>query len=144
MSEHSNVKRYKVKEVWKDYEVTLEVDHNTLNVERATMINEFWSDHKNRLFSENGDVVRAVVRFFGQTIINMMLSEGGSSFSEHTGKQGFFDNPAPVWTKDLHDEEGWGGSVEGSLYGWCGIRVIAADVECPSFDDTELAEVKNG
>lgn len=143
MSEQLNIRRYKAKEVWKDYEVTLEVDHNTLTVERAAMINGFWSNHKNRLFSENSDVVRAVVRYFGQTMINMMLSEGGCSFIEHSGKRSLFDCPAPIWTKDLHDEEGWGGSIEGSFYGWCGIRVIAADVECPGFDDVELAEVTN-
>lgn len=135
------IKRYKVKEVWKDYEVTLEVNHERLTPEVASMLNNFWSDSKTRLATENDDPVRVAIRLFGQTMINIMLSEGGSTFSVHTGKGGLFDNPGPIWSKDLHDEEGWGGSIEGDPYGWCGIRVIAADVESPSFDDVELAEV---
>ncbi|WP_282362920.1 DUF2528 family protein [Pseudomonas sp. PS01297] len=135
------IKRYVVKEVWKDYEVTLEVNHARLTPEVATMINSFWSDHKSRLQITNGDVVKAVIRLFGQTMIRLMLSEGGSSFSIDTGKRDPFGQPGPVWTEDLHEEEGWGGSIKGDPYGFCGIRVIAADVEAPGFDDVELAEV---
>lgn len=139
----ATIKRYMVKEVWKDYEVTLEVNHSRLTSEVATTLNNFWSDSKSRLSTENGDPVRAAIRLFGQTMINMMLSEGGSSFSIQTSKSHSFDDPGPIWTKDLHDEEGWGGSIEGDPYGWCGIRVIAADVEAPNFYDVELAEVAN-
>lgn len=142
-SDQTTIKRYMVKEVWKDYEVTLEVNHARLTPEVATMLNNFWSDSKSRLNAENGDPVRVAIRLFGQSMIYMMLSEGGSTFSVDTGKRSYFDNPGPIWTKDLHNEEGWGGSIEGDPYGWCGIRVIAADVEAPGFYDVELAEVAN-
>nr|WP_153433185.1 DUF2528 family protein [Pseudomonas sp. FSL R10-0399] len=121
----------------------MEVNHTRLTPEVATMLNKFWSGSKDRLLTENGDPVRAVIRYFGQTIINMMLSEGGSTFSIDNGIRSHFGCPGPIWTKDLHDEEGWGGSIENDPYGWCGIRVIAADVEAPGFDDVELAEVAN-
>lgn len=143
MSEITQIKRYKVKEVWKEYEVTLEVDHSILTIERATMLNDFWSNSKFRLIAEDNDVVRTVIRNFGQIMINMMLAEGGASFVP-TMTEVLWGNPGPAWSDDIHDEEGWGGRVEGSFYGWCGICVIAADVECPSFDDVELVEVTNG
>lgn len=143
LTNKTTIKRYIVKEVWKDYEVTLEVNHERLTLEAATMLNNFWSGSKNRLHTENGDPVRAIIRYFGQIMINMMLSEGGSTFSIDNGQRRHFDCPGPIWTKDLHEEEGWGGSIKNDPYGWCGIRVIAADVEVPSFDDVELAEVIN-
>lgn len=136
----SKIKRYIVKEIWKDYEVILEVNHDRLTVEVATMINSFWSNHQCRINAENGDVVKAVIRMFGQVMINMMLSEGGCCFSPGS-KHHLFDNPGPVWTADLHNEEGWGGKIKGDAYGWCGIQVIGADVEAPSFDDVDLVEV---
>lgn len=135
------IKRYVVKEVWKDYEVTLEVNHSRLTPEAALMINNFWGDSEHRLWAEKGDAVKAVIRLFGQTMIRIMLREGGSSFSIDTDKRDPFGHPGPVWTEDLHNEEGWGGSIKGDPYGWCGIRVVAADVEAPGFDDVELAEV---
>jgi hypothetical protein len=135
----SNIKRYRVKHTWNDYEVTLEVDLDRLTPERASLLNGFWSDHKNRVSEENGNVVRSVIRLFGSTMINMMLREGGSSFSANP--KHWFDDAGPIWSKDLHDEEGWGGTEEGDNFGWCGIRVIAADVESTGFDDVELEEL---
>jgi hypothetical protein len=135
---YSGIIQYKVKEVWKDYEVTLEVDHTILTEEVATMINQFWSDDHWRLAAENGDVVRTVIRLFGSSMIKIMLGEGGSSFS-CAPKSG--DNPGPYWTADLHNIEGWGGTQSGTPYGFCGIRVIAADVEELSFDDVELEAI---
>jgi hypothetical protein len=140
-----NIKRYTVKEDWKDYSVTLEVDHSILTVERAQMINDFWSNNDERVAEEEGDVVRAVIRFAGSVLINMMLRNGGTEFTEKTRGPIFNDSPGPIWTKDLHDEEGWGGSgpqgEENADYGWCGIRCIGADVSVPSFDDLVLMEV---
>lgn len=141
---NTNLKRYTVKEAFKDYEVTLEVNHDQLTVERATLINDFWSANSSRLDAENGDVARAVIRLFGQTMINMMLAEGGASFSATAKNRMTDEHPGPYWTKDLHNEEGWGGTENGELFGWCGIRVIAADVDAPGFDDVELEEVANG
>ena len=137
-----NIKRFKVKDTWKDYEVTLEVNLDRLTPERAELINSFWSEDKYRLRQENGDVVRAVIRLAGQTLINAMLSQGGTDFSESTKGLIFGDNPGHIWTKDdLHNEEGWGGPVEEDGFGWCGIRVVAADVHFPGFEDVALAEV---
>ncbi|AZD52227.1 hypothetical protein C4K19_0409 [Pseudomonas chlororaphis subsp. aurantiaca] len=144
MSEQANIKRYTVKEPWKDYSVTLEVDHSILSPDHAELINNFWGDHKYRVAAEKGDVVRAVIRLAGSTMIRIMLDEGGTSFTEKPSGPVFNDNPGPLWTKDLHDQEGWGGTVKGNPYGWCGIRVIAADIEALGFDDFELEEVANG
>lgn len=138
MPEYSGIIQYKVKEVWKDYEVTLEVNHAVLTVEVATLINQFWSDDHWRLAAENGDVVRTVIRLFGSSMIQIMFSEGGASFSS-ASRSG--DHPAPYWTADLHNEEGWGGTQGGDPYGFCGIRVIAADVETPGFHDVELEAI---
>ena len=137
-----NIKRYLVKETWKEYQVTLEVNHDVLTEETASLINGFWSNADDRLSAENGDVVRTVIRLFGQTMIYRMLSEGGASFSITTKNLMTGDNPGPIWTEDLHNEEGWGGNEPGP-YGFCGIRVIAADVDTPSYDDVELVEVSN-
>lgn len=138
-----SIKRYTVEEAWKEYSVTLEVNHDILTPERAAMINEFWSDHECRLSDEDGDVVRAVVRLAGSSLINVMLAEGGAGFSETTNGP-FGGNPGPYWTKDLHEQEGWGGTEEGNPFGWCGIRCIAADVEVPGFSTVELKEVAHG
>ncbi|ARB26527.1 uncharacterized protein DUF2528 [Pseudomonas tolaasii NCPPB 2192] len=135
-----NIKRYLVKETWKEYEVTLEVNHDVLTKETASLINGFWSNAGDRLSAENGDIVRTVIRLFGQTMIYRMLSEGGASFSITTKHCMTGDNPGHFWTQDLHNEEGWGGNEPGP-YGFCGIRVIAADVDTPSYDDVELVEV---
>ena len=141
-STQPNIKRYLVKETWKEYEVTLEVNHDVLTEETAALINGFWSNARDRLSAEDGDVVRTVIRLFGQTMIYRMLSEGGASFSIATKHPMTGDNPGPFWTEDLHNEEGWGGTERGP-YGFCGIRVIAADVDAPGYDDVELVEVSN-
>jgi hypothetical protein len=136
----TTIKRYTVKDSWKDYSVTLEVDHSILTPQRAQMINDFWSSNDDRADAEEGDVERAVIRFAGSNLINIMLRQGGANFTEKTRGPIFDDSPGPIWTKDLHDEEGWGGSEEGNPFGWCGIRCVAAEVETPCFDDVELEE----
>ncbi|HIH4679521.1 TPA: DUF2528 family protein [Pseudomonas aeruginosa] len=136
----SEIKRYTVKESWKDYSITLEVDHSILTAERAAMINGFWSDHKGRLQQESGDPVRAVIRYAGSTLMRLMLSEGGCSFAQSSSDNPF-DQPGPVWSQDLHELEGWGGTDPNTPFGWCGIRCVAADVDAPEFDDVELKEI---
>ncbi|HCE6978378.1 TPA: DUF2528 family protein [Pseudomonas aeruginosa] len=135
----TEIKRYTVKESWKDYSVTLEVDHSILTPERAEMINAYWTDHQDRRQQENGDAVRAVIRYAGSTLIRLMLSEGGASFAKSSLGDPF-DQPGPVWSQDLHELEGWGGTDPATPFGWCGIRCVAADVDAPSFDDVELEE----
>lgn len=141
MSTPSQIKRYAVKSSFRDYHVTLEVDHSILTPERAQMINSFWSEADARANAEDGDMVRAVIRFAGLTLINIMLTQGGADFSEKTTNPVLGISAGPLWTKDLHDEEGWGGATDGEPFGWCGIRCIAAAVETPEFDDLDLEQL---
>ncbi|MBT2375802.1 DUF2528 family protein [Pseudomonas fluorescens] len=133
------IKQYTVKESWKDLEVTLEVDLRVLTENRATMINQFWSEDDDRLEAEDGDVVKAVIGLTGSTL-SIPFLEGGASFSDDT-KNLLGTSVGDYVSTSFHNEEGWGETILGSPYGWCGIRVIAADVETPSFDDVELVEV---
>lgn len=126
------IRRYTVTDTWKDQEVTLEVDHSILTPELAKEMNEFWSSAEWRRSEEDGDDVRAVIRFAGTILINMMLGQGGSSFIERTNNMGM-GSPGPHWTKDLHDEEGFGPD--------CGIRCVAASVSTSDYSDVELKEV---
>jgi hypothetical protein len=143
MPEQTNIKRYKVKDTWKDHEVTLEVNHTVLTQERARMIITSWSDDEQRLEEENGDVIRTVIRLFGLRMINALLAEEGGCFGSNCESTFSDDHPGAFWTRELHNENGWGGSIDGEPYGWCGIRLIAADVESATFDSVELVEVPN-
>ena len=118
----SDLKRFKLEDSWKDWALTLEVDLDVLTSDKAAEINEFWSGHKDRLDDALGDVVRAVVKLAAERLVFAMLEYGGCQISD--GGQ------SAIWTKEnLHDQEGWGGSVEGGLFGWCGIRLVSAEVE---------------
>lgn len=136
--DHS-IKRYIVKEVWKEYEVTLEVNHEILSEERAQLINNFWTDPMIRSGHCDGDVVKTVIQLFGQNAICSFLEDSGVSFD--SGDKWLINKVS----QDLRAEEGWGGeSMDGEdngLFGWCGIRVLAADVSMPSFDELDLAEI---
>lgn len=73
----SNVKTYKVVAAFfDDAEVSLQVDHDVLTPDLATLINSFWSGSEDRLKAEKGDVVRAVVRLFGSCAIAFFMSDG--------------------------------------------------------------------
>ena len=73
----SNIKTYKVVAAsFDDAEVNLQVDHDVLTPDLATLINTFWSGAEDRLAQENGDVVRAVVRLFGSCAISFFMSDG--------------------------------------------------------------------
>lgn len=136
MSEQTNIKRYKVKDTWKDYEVTLEVNLERLTAERAGLINSFWTGAEDRQDEEDGDIIRTVIRLAGQEVICEMLEDGGADFSSDCNSY-----PARSSNWALQTKEGWGGKIEGDEFGWCGIRVVAADVQVPSFEDLALAEV---
>jgi len=137
-----NIKRYTVKEDWKGYSVTLEVDLDVLTEDRATLINEFWTSSEDRLAECDGNVQHAAIRLFGQAMICIMLEQGQAYFGPDSAGVGRY------WSKDVWALEGWGGSgpegEENNVYGWCGIRCIGADVSVPSFDELELVEVANG
>lgn len=133
----AHIKRYQVKEPFSDFEVTLEVDHTILTPERAQLINEFWTNHEDRAEEEDGDHVRAVIRMAGAQIAGLMLESGwGVSFGTNNVEQG------KNWSKKFRDEEGWG-AEDGTPFSRCGIRVIAASVEAPGFDEFQLEEVSN-
>lgn len=112
-----------------EYLLVLEVDLAKLTAERATQINTFWSDHGHRLDAEDGDVVRAVVRLYASRMIALMLAAGGMQFDA-------IQEPicAGRWTELMHIEEGWGGEDD-TPHGWCGIRVLVAEVVVPGFDE---------
>ncbi|MGG7555060.1 DUF2528 family protein [Pseudomonas sp. ES3] len=131
MSEQTNIKRFKVSESWKDYEVLLEVNLDVLTPDRAAMINNYLSDDQTRLMDEGGDVIRVAIRLAGSTMIRIMLEQGGAGFTP-TFKNVFGDNPGASWTHDLHSAEGFGG--------WCGMRVIGAEVDVPGYYEVELTE----
>ncbi|MGB7388929.1 MAG: DUF2528 family protein [Pseudomonas neustonica] len=132
-----DIKRYKVSEQFSDLEVTLEVDHSILTTERAKLINEFWSNHEWRAAEEEGDHVRAVIRMAGADIARLMLERGqGASFGTNNTELG------KIWSEKFRDEEGWG-SEDGTPFSRCGIRVIAASVEVPGFDEFQVEEVQS-
>ncbi|EPV8688061.1 DUF2528 family protein [Pseudomonas aeruginosa] len=135
MTSPANIKRFKVKDAWKDFEVVLEVDLDRLTTERAQQINSFWTSAEDRLDEEDGDVVRTVIRLAGLEVMCEILEDRGADFGD-----------ADRWycektTRKLHDSEGWGGRVEGDGFGWCGIRVVGAEVDLPCFEDVAVAEV---
>jgi hypothetical protein len=135
MTTPANIKRFKVKDTWKDFEVTLEVNLDRLTAERAELINSFWTSAEDRLDDEDGDVVRAVIRMAGLEVMCEILEDRGADFGD-----------ADRWycektTQKLHDGEGWGGADEGDGFGWCGIRVVGAEVQLPGFEDLAVSEV---
>ena len=69
------IKHYTVKQSWLDLEVTLQVDHDVLTVERATSINSFWSNPEDRIEDEDGDEVRSVIKQ-----VNEEEGYGGSEY----------------------------------------------------------------
>lgn len=131
----ANIKRFTVKDSWKEYEVTLEVDLNRLTTERAAMINSFWTGADDRLADENGTVVHTVIRMAGHDLICAMLEDRGAEFA---AKQKYIGTR---FSKELHNTEGWGGDGEEDGFGWCGIRVIEANVPMPTFEEVALSEV---
>ncbi|WP_311968563.1 DUF2528 family protein [Pseudomonas baltica] len=137
----ANLKRYRVTESWKDYEVTLEVNLDVLTVERASLINDYLSDNKTRLADENGDIIRVAIRMAGTTMIRIMLEQGGAEFGPELTNL-FGDSPGVARTYDLHSTEGFGGCEAAEMpYGWCGIRVLGAAVDVPTFFEVELSEI---
>ncbi len=133
--QNTNIKRYTVSESWKDYSVTLEVDHSTLTPERARDYLSFWSGGEEFAEEEAGDPVRGMIRFFGATAISEMLARYGVMFSN--------TEAASYWSERIRDEEGFGGEGD-TPFGHVGIRIVAADVQAVGFDDVELAEVAHG
>lgn len=135
MTSPTNIKRFKIKDTWKDYEVTLEVNLDRLNAERAQLINSFWTGAEDRQDEEGDDVVRAVIRMAGQEVMCELLGDRGADFDD-----------SDRWycqrtTKELHNREGWGGEIEGDAFGWCGIRVVGADVQLPTYEEVDMTEI---
>lgn len=116
----ANLKRFTLKDTWRDWEVVIEADIDILTDELAKEINEFWSGHKERE-SEAPDLVHAVVKMAAERWIGLLLAAGVDRVS--TNEQ------ARLWTKDLHEMEGWGGWHEDEPYGLSGVRLVSADVD---------------
>lgn len=128
----STLKRFKVQDWAGVAEVILEVDLQILTVEVATEINEFLTDPRDRMAEERGDAIRVAVRLFGAYALREMLSDGGAEFDGAvTGDQ---------WSKRVQSYEGMGG-CNPAPFGWCGIRVVGANVSVPDFGLVTLEEV---
>ena len=125
----ANLKRFTLKDTWRDWEVVIEADLDILTDELAEEINEFWSGHEERA-SEAPDLVHAVVKMAAERWIGLLLEAGVNRAS--TNEQ------ARLWTKDLHEMEGWGGWHEDKPYGLSGLRLVSADVDAdPELEFTE-------
>lgn len=135
MTTPTNIKRFKVKDTWNNYEVTLEVDLDRLTTERAEMINSFWTGADDRLDEEDQDVILTVIHLAGHEVMCSLLADRGADFGD--GEKWYCERSS----KELHTSEGWGGEIEGDGYGWCGIRVVGAYVQLPDFNDVEVSEV---
>ncbi|MFN3437832.1 MAG: DUF2528 family protein [Acidovorax sp.] len=124
----SNVKTYRVSADWfSDAEITLQVDHDVLTPELATLINDFWSDAADRLQQADGDVVRAVIRLFGAATISFFMGDGGASFGPKAKGDDY-------WTKAV---------LEAQHEGWppldaLGILITAAEVPVVGYEDVTL------
>ena len=108
-----------------DAEVTLQVDLDVLTPKLATEINEFWAGANQRLRAEDGDVVLAVVRMFGQVAINHFLADGGASFGPTSD---------PYWTRQVIEAQGEGWPDVDGL----GILITAAEVFFFDYEDVFL------
>ncbi|WP_233093604.1 MULTISPECIES: DUF2528 family protein [Pseudomonas] len=118
----SNLKTYKLKDTWREWEIVLEVNHDLLTPERAREINEFWTSPDYRLEEAGQDAVKAVIKMAGERLASSFLEIGGGVCRD--------DHSAKRWTREnLHEIEGWGGTEPGELFGWCGIRLVSADIE---------------
>ncbi|OGT57898.1 MAG: hypothetical protein A3E01_05345 [Gammaproteobacteria bacterium RIFCSPHIGHO2_12_FULL_63_22] len=127
----SNITTYRVAAAsFSDAEVTLQVDLDVLTPALAAEINNFWSHPKDRLQAEDGDVVRAVVRMFGEAAIRHFMADGGASFG-----------PCPWGDRQMTAEvlkaqvEGWP-DIDG-----LGIGIVGAEVSAVGYHDVTLEAV---
>ncbi|ADU99790.1 DUF2528 family protein [Alicycliphilus denitrificans] len=120
---------YRVAAVWfGDAEVTLQVDLDVLTPELAAEINGFWSGDDDRLRAEDGNVLLAVIRMFGQVAIRYLMADGGASFGP---------SDDPYWTEQIIRDQGEGWPDWQEL----GILVTAAEVSAVGYDDVTLEAV---
>lgn len=128
----ANIKQYTLTNASKDWTVVVEVNHDVLTAELATEINEFWSGEHHRIIRARGDVVRAVITLAAENAVYCFLEEGGAFFEEQE------ESTSLWWTRKIHEREGWGGMLEGTVFGSSGIRLISADVDAePALEFTE-------
>lgn len=122
---------YRVSACWfNEAEVTLRVDHCVLTRALAAEINNFRSGAEDRLQDEDGDVVRAVVRMFGEAAIRHFMADGGATFG-----------PCPLGDRQMTAKvlkaqvEGWP-DIDG-----LGIGIVGAEVAAVGYDDVTLEAV---
>jgi len=130
----STLKTFKVSDWSDNFSVVLEVDLDKLTPELADEVNTFWGGAEDRLESEEGDVVKAVIRLYGSTLIALLAADGGAYLSPNR-----VPGCCEAWTQTMQNEEGWPGA-DGTPHGALGIRLVQADVQIPGFDDLELTE----
>lgn len=132
----SMIKTFKVCAEYNDEMfVVLQVDMSKLTPALASEVNNFLGDAEYRVFSEDGNVVKAVIRLYGARVMRLMLSEGGCSITATRSPL-----TAQAWTVAMQAEEGWPGP-DGTPSGAMGIQVIEAQVEVPNYDGVELSDI---
>jgi hypothetical protein len=107
--------------------LVLEVDQDTLTVELATEINNFWGGASSRLQETDGDVRRAVVRLFAVRAFHHILADGGYAGEDVRA--------LTHYAMSVASEEGWPGLDE------LGIRIVSADVYAPDFHSIRAQEM---
>ncbi len=128
----SNIKTYTAKATWyNDSEITLQVNHDILTPELATLINDFWSENDERLRAADGDVVQAVIRLFAVCAISCLMGQGGACFGSNKLDSGMW------WTQKVLDDQGEGWPDAENL----GILITSCAIESVGFDDIELEAV---
>lgn len=132
----SKLKTFLVSDSKDTFFVALEVDLDKLTPEAASLINAFWGGAEDRLDAEDGNAVRAVIRFLGCKLIGAMLEFGGQSFDERavTGP-----GRGVYWMREFMEGEGLLRNKDFKLDA-LGIRLVKADVEIPGFDEMDLDE----
>lgn len=130
----ANVKSYTVSD-FNGNKVELVVNLNVLTPQLCTEINDFWGGNKQRLRAESGDVVRTVVRLFGQYAIQYFMSDGGIELTNECSDR--FSERNVYCTKEvlLFVHEGL------PDFDHLGIVISAASVDVPTFDDLTLEEI---
>jgi hypothetical protein len=72
----SNKKRYLLEHDGTYFDMHVDIDHDKVTEKELTGINEFWSESRDRLEAEGGDVLRAVLKLLCQTVIHLQFEYG--------------------------------------------------------------------
>lgn len=91
-------KRYKIEHTETYFDMTVEIDHSQLSDGTLRGINDFWSDSEYRLDTEDGDLLRAVLKLLCQFVMSLQVEYGYNT----AGLVDLFD-----WDTCGGGQEGW-------------------------------------